>query len=251
MHYVHWFTQSGFQVYLIRSNNNNKLPKEATNEETMQDCYPTTEHTRYYTVRQLYDGLNNNSICPLRNPPTGVIIIDGNNVVPRQLSYVVSCLRHLGRFFIDKVTNPVTQTVLSDCLRELADVRMGPVCDFKIEFHSTESGLNEFCTAAESAGTRLRSIYMKSNNAEVNLESLHRLCRDNIHLTILDLHNVILTANGKENLRKIIFEHDILAVHLTNVVLSHEVGDSLAPDTIDFIHDISRRMKWGGGRTIT
>ena len=81
--------------------------------------------TDWYTVEHLYRGLRDHSIVALRNPPSGGIIIDGNNVVPRKLGSVVFAMRHFDTYFIDKVNSPVSREALSDCLRELSTVRMG------------------------------------------------------------------------------------------------------------------------------
>ena len=226
--------------------------EEGSGEWRMEEYfYCRTEN--WYTVKQLFEGLKDRSICPLTNSPVGGIIID-ENVVPSELGYVVACLRNT-IYYVDKAGNPVSQEVLLNCLRELRTVRMGgtrgPVCHVNIEFDSTETGLDEFCSVGETYCRDLDFIYVRSNNARVNLDGLYSLCCNCKYLNIIDLHNVTLTARGQHNLRKIVSEGDICAIHLTNVVLSHEVHEKVAPDTIDLIYDISELMKWGGGRVIT
>ena len=207
----------------------------------------------WYTVRHLFQGLNDGRMHPYKNRPEGGIIID-QNAVPSELEHIVATLGET-RYYVDKVSNPISREVLSNCLRQLSTVTTGPQRNHfrhvRIEFGSTETGLDEFCSVAETYKTHLEFIYVRSNNAKVNLNGLYNLCCNCNNLHILDLHNVTLTAKGQYNLRKIVSEGDFLAIHLTNVVLSHEVDEKVAPDTIDLIRDISQSMNSGGGRVIT
>ena len=111
--------------------------EEGSGEWRMEEYfYCRTEN--WYTVKQLFEGLKDRSICPLTNSPVGGIIID-ENVVPSELGYVVACLRNT-IYYVDKAGNPVSQEVLLNCLRELRTVRMGgtrgPVCHVNIELDS-------------------------------------------------------------------------------------------------------------------